>query len=127
MCSGWRADSPRPRCASLLWGVALVIDLAAPIAGYWTPGRGRSSTTDYPVDGGHFAERFQSFIIIVLGESIVVTGATASAHGLTTVTVLALAVAFLITGGLWWLYFGAVAEHSRRHLAARRGSRPPGP
>ena len=29
----------------------------------------------------------------------------------------ALAVAFLITGGLWWLYFGAVAEHSRRHLA----------
>ncbi len=72
---------------------------------------------DYPVDGGHFAERFQSFIIIVLGESIVVTGATASQHGLSTLTVLALAVAFLITGGLWWLYFGVVAEHSRRELA----------
>ena len=114
----WLAGGLAPSYLRLpLWGVALVIDLAAPIAGYWTPGRGRSSTTDYPVDGGHFAERFQSFIIIVLGESIIVTGATASAHGLTTVTVLALAIAFLITGGLWWLYFGAVAEHSRRHLA----------
>ncbi len=73
---------------------------------------------DYPVDGGHFAERFQSFVIIVLGESIVVTGATASARGLSTITVLALAVAFLIAGGLWWLYIGVVAENSRRHLAA---------
>ncbi len=115
----WLAGGVAPSSLRLpLWGVALIIDLAAPIAGYWTPGRRRSSTMDYPVDGGHFAERFQSFMIIVLGESIVVTGATASQHGLTTVTVLALAVAFLITGGLWWLYFGAVAEHSRRHLAS---------
>ena len=29
----------------------------------------------------------------------------------------ALAVAFLITGGLWWLYFGVVAENSKQHLA----------
>ena len=29
---------------------------------------------------------------------------------------LALALAFLITGGLWWLYFGVVAEHSRRQM-----------
>jgi low temperature requirement protein LtrA len=43
-----------------LWGPALAIDLAAPIAGYWTPGRGRSLTSDYKIDGGHFAERFQA-------------------------------------------------------------------
>lgn len=100
-----------------LWGVGLLVDFVAPIAGYWTPGRGRSGTSDYPVDGGHFAERFQSFVIIVLGESIVVTGAAASARGLSTSSVFALAVAFLITGGLWWLYFGAVAENSKQHLA----------
>ena len=29
----------------------------------------------------------------------------------------ALAVAFLGTSALWWLYFGEVAEHSRRHMA----------
>jgi low temperature requirement protein LtrA len=81
------------------------------------PGLGVSTTTDYPVDGGHFAERFQSFIIIVLGESLVVTGATASTRGLSAITVAALALAFAITGALWWLYFGEVAEHSRDLLA----------
>ena len=100
-----------------VWGVAVLIDFAAPVVGYRTPSRGRSATTDYPVDGGHFAERFQSFIIIVLGESIVVTGATASERALSPSSALALAVAFLITGGLWWLYFGVVAENSRQHIA----------
>jgi low temperature requirement protein LtrA len=100
----------------VLWGVGLLVDFVAPIAGYWTPRRGRSGTTDYPVDGGHFAERVQSFVIIVLGESIVVTGAAASARGLSTSSVFALAVAFLITGGLWWLYFGVVAENSKLRL-----------
>ena len=102
------------------WGPALAVDLAAPLAGYRTPGRGSSATADYPVDGGHFAERFQSFIIIVLGESIVVTGATASARGLTTITVVGLALAALITGALWWLYFGVVAAASRRHMATAK-------
>jgi low temperature requirement protein LtrA len=101
-----------------LWGPALAIDLLAPIAGYWLPGRGRAQTTDYPIEGGHFAERFQAFIIIALGESIVVTGASASAKGLTGIVVVALAVAFFGTGALWWLYFGEVAEHSRRYLAS---------
>jgi low temperature requirement protein LtrA len=109
--------SSKVRLGFALWGPALALELAGPIVGYWTPGRGTSRTMDYPVDGGHFAERFQSFLIIVLGESIIVTGATASARGLTPIRVAALAVAFLITGGLWWLYFGEVAEHSRRRLA----------
>jgi low temperature requirement protein LtrA len=100
-----------------LWGPALAVDLAAPLTGYWTPGLGRSLTNDYAIEGGHFAERFQSFIIIALGESIVVTGATASSKGLSGEIVIALTVAFLGTGALWWLYFGEVAEHSRRRLA----------
>jgi low temperature requirement protein LtrA len=99
------------------WGPALAIDLVAPLVGYRTPGLGRSLTSDWTVEGGHFAERFQAFIIIALGESIVITGATASVRGLSTGIVISLAVAFLGTGALWWLYFGEVAEHSRRHLA----------
>jgi low temperature requirement protein LtrA len=100
-----------------LWGPALAIDLAAPLVGYRTPGLGRSSTEDAGVEGGHFADRFQAFIIIALGEAIVVTGATASAHGLSARVVLALAVAFVITGALWWLYFDEVAEHAQRNIA----------
>jgi low temperature requirement protein LtrA len=99
------------------WAPALAIDLLAPLVGYWAPRLGRSLTSDWAVEGGHFAERFQAFIIIALGESIVLTGATASARGLSSEVVISLAIAFLGTGALWWLYFGEVAEHSRRHLA----------
>ena len=97
----------------LLWIPAVVLDFAAPVAGYWLPGRGRAATTDYDIEGGHFAERCQGFIIIALGESIVVTGATAADAGLTSIVVVSLTVAFLETAALWWLYFGATAEHSR--------------
>ena len=102
----------------LLWIPALALDLAAPVAGYWLPGRGRAATTDYDIEGGHFAERCQLFIIIALGESIVVTGATAADAGLTSTVVLCLVVAFLETAALWWLYFGAAAEHSRAAMSA---------
>ena len=101
----------------LLWIPALAVDLAAPFAGYWLPGRGRAATTDWDIEAGHFAERCQLFIIIALGESIVVTGATAADAGLTSTVVLCLVVAFLETAALWWLYFGAVGERS---MAAMR-------
>jgi low temperature requirement protein LtrA len=105
------AADPDQRLA--LWVPALALDLAAPAAGYWLPGRGRASTTDYDVEGAHFSERCQVFIIIALGESIVVTGATASETGLTSTVVLCLVVAFVETAALWWLYFGATAEEAR--------------
>ena len=99
------------------WGPALGVDLIAPFLGYWTPRIGRSSTLDWQIEGGHFADRFQAFIIIALGESIGVTGLTAAAGSLRGEALIALVVAFLETGALWWLYFGEVAEHSRRELA----------
>jgi low temperature requirement protein LtrA len=97
----------------LLWAPAVVLDLCAPVAGYWLPGRGRAATTDWDIEGGHFTERCEGFIIIALGESIVVTGATAADAGLTTTVVACLCLAFLETAALWWLYFGAMAERSR--------------
>lgn len=101
-----------------LWAPALVLDLCAPAAGYWLPGRGRATTSDYDIEGEHFSERCQGFVIIALGESIVVTGATAAIAGLTTTVVLALAAAFLESAALWWLYFGATAERSRQAMRA---------
>jgi low temperature requirement protein LtrA len=101
-----------------LWIPALLLELAAPAAGYWLPGRGRAATTDWDIEASHFAERCQLFIIIALGESIVVTGATASEAGLTSTVVLCLVVAFAETAALWWLYFGATAEHGRATMSA---------
>ena len=100
-----------------LWIPALALELAAPAVGYWLPSRGRAVTTDYDIEGSHFAERCQVFIIIALGESIVVTGATASAAGLNSTVVLCLTVAFVETAALWWLYFGATTEHARVTLS----------
>jgi low temperature requirement protein LtrA len=102
----------------LVWIAALAVDLMAPVAGYWLPGRGRAATTDWDIEGGHFAERFQGFIIIALGESIVVTGAKAAQAGLTATVVVCLIVAFVETAALWWLYFGATAEQSRGVMRA---------
>ncbi len=102
----------------LLWIPALALDLAAPVAGYWLPRRGSATTTDYDIEGRHFAERCQLFIIIALGESIVVTGATATEAGLTSTVVACLVVAFLEAVALWWLYFGAPAESSRAAVTA---------
>jgi low temperature requirement protein LtrA len=102
----------------VLWIPALAVELAAPAAGYWLPGRGRTATTDYDIEAAHFVERCQTFILIALGESIVVTGATASAAGLTTTVVLCLSVAFVETAALWWLYFGVMAERARATMSA---------
>jgi low temperature requirement protein LtrA len=107
----------------ILWIPALALELLAPFARYWLPGRGRGATTDWDIDAGHFAERCQLFIIIALGESIVVTGATAAEAGLTPTVVGCLVLAFLETVALWWLYFGVQAERSR---AAIRASDDPG-
>jgi low temperature requirement protein LtrA len=94
----------------VLWIPALALELAAPALGYWLPARGRASTTAWDIDGGHFAERCQLFVIIALGESIVVTGATASAGGLTPAVLLCLVIAFTVTAALWVVYFGATAQ-----------------
>jgi low temperature requirement protein LtrA len=97
----------------LLWAPALVVEFCAPAAGYWLPGRGRAATSDWDIEGGHFTERCEAFIIIALGESIVLTGATAAHVGLSATVSLSLSAAFLETAALWWLYFGAAAERTR--------------
>jgi low temperature requirement protein LtrA len=113
----WLAGSALPGDRRLLlWIPALVLELCAPVAGYWLPRRGRTATTDYDIEAGHFTERCEGFIIIALGESIVVTGATAANAGLTFTVVVSLGVAFLATAALWWLYFGAVAQRTRQAM-----------
>ena len=58
-----------------IWIAALVLDYGGPLAGFWAPGLGRTEATEWELEHGHFVERFELFVMIVLGESIVVTGA----------------------------------------------------
>ena len=81
--------------------------------------------SQWQIESAHFGERFQLFVIIVLGESIVLAGATASDTGLSLEVVAALLLAFLSSTALWWLYFGQVAgrvlERMRAATAEERG------
>jgi low temperature requirement protein LtrA len=101
----------------VLWIAALTLDYAAPFLRYWTPGLGGSDLEEWTIEGSHFAERFQLFVIIALGESIVVTGATASAAGVDRATVGALTICFLGSAALWWLYFDRIAGFAQARLA----------
>ncbi len=99
-----------------LWLVALAIDYVAPLVLYWVPGRPPLEPTAWDVETSHFAERFQLFVIIALGESIVVTGGTTAALPLDLARLTAFALAFLSTAALWWLYFNYVAGIAQRRL-----------
>src|SRR5689334_1584705 len=93
-----------------LWLAALAIDYGAPLVIYWVPGNRRVRADDWQVSTAHFTERFGLFVIIALGESIVVTGATTSELNLNVATVGAFAIAFLSTAAFWWLYFASVSH-----------------
>ncbi len=100
-----------------LWTLALGLEYVSPSLGFWVPGLGCSTTSDWNVEGGHMAERCGLFIIIALGESILVTGATFSGLPWTPGTVAAFAVSFLGSLAMWWLYFDTSAEVGRRTIS----------
>ncbi|HEY7467978.1 MAG TPA: low temperature requirement protein A [Acidimicrobiia bacterium] len=78
-------------------GVAALLDVWAAL---------RAGRGEWGIYAGHFAERHGLFMIIVLGESLIAAGLTATqrplSFGLVAVTVLAVAG----TCALWWTYFG---------------------
>jgi low temperature requirement protein LtrA len=96
-----------------VWLLALAVDYSGPVVGYYIPGLGRSRTEEWTIEGGHFAERCQLFVIIALGESILVTGTTFAEIEASAVTVCAFVVAFLGSVALWWIYFVRSAEAAR--------------
>lgn len=95
----------------ILWLVALAFDYGGPLMTYRVPLLVRHVTMDaWDIGGGHFAERFQLFTIIALGETVVLTGATTAGLELDLPTVTAFTAAFLATVCLWWLYFNYVGD-----------------
>jgi low temperature requirement protein LtrA len=113
IAGGCFADSTRVA----LWLVALAIETTGPLVRYFVPGLGASQFSDWKVDGAHMAERCALFVIIALGESILVTGATAAQHALTLANGSAFLVAFTGTVAMWWVYFNIGADRGSRHFA----------
>ena len=100
-----------------LWIGALAIEYVAAAVRFWLPGLGSSSLADWNIEGAHLAERCGLFVIIALGESLLITGATFSSHPWTTGTVVAMIAAFGTAVAMWWIYFDATAEAATERIA----------
>ncbi|AJY74680.1 low temperature requirement protein A [Paenibacillus beijingensis] len=100
-----------------LWIAALLIEYIAPSLGFWLPRIGKTPTAVWDIEGSHMAERCALFIIIALGESILVTGATFAKLEWNPVTLAAFGAAFAGTVAMWWIYFDVAAKTGHHFIA----------
>lgn len=119
-CSGvfWIAGAfAEGQMRLVLWIVAVAIEYNGPVMRFWFPGLGATPLEDWEVEGGHMAERCALFIIIALGESIVVTGATFAETTWTTPTILGFVIALIGSIAMWWVYFHIGVEAGAEEIS----------
>ena len=87
------------------WIAALAIEYVSAATRFWTPGLGFSSVEAWAVEGGHMAERCALFIIIALGETLVIQGATFADLTWTVENVAAFLSTLTGSIAIWWIYF----------------------
>jgi low temperature requirement protein LtrA len=92
------------------WLAAIVLDLAASSAA------GRNSVWD--ISPRHFTERHGLFVIIALGESLIVAGTAVANDERTADLVTAAAATLVVASLLWWTYFGWLKESLEHSFAA---------
>ena len=107
----------------ILWSIAIAIEYAGPAARFYTPGLGHSRTTEWDIEPAHFAERCGLFVIIALGEALLVTGTTFADLPWTFATFSAFIAAFVAAVAMWWIYFNIGQERGANVL---KGSGDPG-
>ncbi len=112
--AGALTESAETRIA--LWLAALALEYAAPLVFLWVPGLGASKISEWHVSGSHMAERCGLFIIIALGEGLIITGATYAEATAQPGLDLALLNAFIGSFAMWWLYFDMGARRGAHHI-----------
>ena len=89
--------------AYLLWGIALTIELVAPIPAW-------RLLREAPVDRRHLPERFGLLTLIVLGESVLAVVLGVSKVSWDARSAAAAATGFLVAASIWWIYFDFLDE-----------------
>jgi len=112
LIGGWLDGQTR----GAFWVAALLLEYLGPAMMFPVPGLGRSSTTDWNIDGGHLAERCSQFVIIALGESVLVTGSSFAETLRGSNAVFAFTAAFIGSVAMWWIYFDLGAERGSRSI-----------
>jgi low temperature requirement protein LtrA len=95
-----------------LWTAAIAMEVISPALGFWTPGLGRSKPEDWDVAGDHLAERCGLFIIIALGESVLLTGVTFAGLEWSAAAIAAFCVCVIGSIAMWWIYFNIGAARA---------------
>jgi low temperature requirement protein LtrA len=92
------------------WAAALGLELVGTLIGYPVPGLGRVRIASWDVSGPHIAERTALFVLIALGEGLLVTGFAFVAQESSAEGVVAMIAAFIAAASAWWIYF----DHGER-------------
>ncbi|MBQ1034895.1 MULTISPECIES: low temperature requirement protein A [Micromonospora] len=93
-----------------LWAIAITIDLVSAAARYPTPRVGRVPLDQYERTTGHLGERYQQFVILALGDIILVPTLQVSKGELAGLRVTALFGAFAMMLLLWQVYVFRAGE-----------------
>ncbi|MEU1643827.1 low temperature requirement protein A [Micromonospora zamorensis] len=93
-----------------LWAIAITIDLVSAAARYPTPRVGRVPLDQYERTTGHLGERYQQFVILALGDIILVPTLQVSKGELASLRVTALFGAFAMMLLLWQVYVFQAGE-----------------
>jgi low temperature requirement protein LtrA len=120
IAGGLLMGTPRFAC----WSVAVLCEYISPMFGFPLPVLGRSNAADWrTTEGGHIAERCQAFVILALGESVLVTGGTLSELAAWSApAIIAFLVCFAGSVAMWWVYFDTSSRAGTR--AITRASEP---
>jgi low temperature requirement protein LtrA len=99
-----------PGLRSPLWVLAIVADLlAAAVAG---------QRASWDLNPGHLTERHGLFVIIALGESMIVAGTAVAGEARTADLVAVVAASIVVACLLWWTYFGWLKDALEHRFAA---------
>jgi low temperature requirement protein LtrA len=98
------------------WLFAMSCEVLSPALYFWVPGLGRSQIADWDIDGAHIAERCALFVIIALGESLLITGATFAGLTWNADAIIAMLIAVVGSIAMWWIYFDTGAERAQRRI-----------
>jgi low temperature requirement protein LtrA len=82
----------------VLWGLAMAIDLIIPT-------RAWATLEQHSVVVSHLTERFGTFFIIVLGQSVIAVVAGVAGHEFSLASWIVAGICFVIALCLWWIYF----------------------
>ncbi|MGH7477157.1 MAG: low temperature requirement protein A [Longimicrobiales bacterium] len=96
-----------------LWGLAIVLDVIAAAVG--------ARSEAWNLHPEHFAERHGLFVIIALGESLIVAAGGVTEGPWTDDLIVVAILAVALTCALWWTYFSGAKAELDHALASVRG------